>query len=137
MKPQPCPPEPIKTVHIQVLKDGQAVYDGIYNESNTANLTAAAETSEENAAMGDMPMGEMPMGEMPMGEMPGNAGAPGGPGGGEATESNCTHEETPSIVELTWEAEDPTVAELVLSGHETLIQGFDSGGDDDLYDGHL
>ena len=111
-----------QNVHIQVLKDGQAVYDGIYNESNTANLTAAAETSEENAAMGDMPMGEMPMGEMP-----GNAGAPGGPGGGEATESNCTHEETPSIVELTWEAEDPTVAELVLSGHETLIHGLTAG----------
>lgn len=116
-----------QNVHIQVLKDGQAVYDGIYNESNTANLTAAAETSEENAAMGDMPMGEMPMGEMPMGEMPGNAGAPGGPGGGEAMESNCTHEEIPSIVELTWEAEDPTVAELVLSGYETLIHGLTAG----------
>ena len=37
------------------------------------------------------------------------------------------HEETPSIVELTWEAEDPTVAELVLSGHETLIHGLTAG----------
>ena len=90
-------------------------------------ISSAADPGAADAGMGDMPgaPGGMSGG---MGDMSGGPGGmPGGPGGAEAAESNCTHEQERSIVDLTWKADDPAVAELVLSGHETLVHGLKAG----------
>lgn len=107
-------------VNIQVLKNGEKVYDGLYTEDQYAPSAPTEETTSSGGGMGEM--GGMPMGDM--GGMP-MGGMPGGPN--EGGTANCMHTQDNAVVDLVWEAEDPAVAELDISEQDVQIRGLGEG----------
>ena len=120
-------PGTYENVNIQVLKNGEKIYTGLYTEDkySPSDPTEATASSGGEGGMGG-PGGE---GGMPGGGPGGEGGMPGGEGGpgGGTSASNCTHMRENTVVDLTWDAEKEEVAELDIQDREVKIQGLTAG----------
>lgn len=106
-------PGTYENVNIQILKDGQKIYDGLYTEDQYAPSENTEDAASEQPGMGGDPGGGM-------------SGGPGDPGN-SADSSNCSHIQEPAVISLDWSAANSAVAALDLSDRVPAICGLSAG----------